>query len=80
MKTYGALNPEQLARLFEMRQEIALTKCNSVFKTKIDKARAEAEAVAFREAAHIVRNTEFVGWTHESRIVEEIAPRSGDQR
>jgi len=70
-KTYGALNPEQLASLFEMRQKIAENMRDGA-KTTLDKALAGREAVCFKEAAWIVRNTEFVGWDAASRIVEEI--------
>lgn len=76
MKTYGAINPEQLARLFEMRQEIAETKRDHVFKKSIDKARADSEAAAFREAAYIIRNTEFVGWNQSMFQVREAEPKS----
>lgn len=60
-KTYEALNPEQLARLFEMRADIAkrFADTDNVSKMRIA---WKTEESTWREAAYIVRNTEFVGW------------------
>ncbi len=60
MKQYGATNPEQIIFMFEMRAKIA------------DSAGLSFAATAWREAADILRNTEFVGWTPGERIVADI--------
>ncbi len=71
MKTYGAINPEQLARLFDMRKEIA-ERVRDSSKTKIEQLLAGREAATFGEAAYIIRNTEFVGWNDSMFKVGEI--------
>lgn len=70
-KTYGALNPEQLANLFTMRAAIALRR-SLIAETKTLEREFEIERSTWAEAAEIIRNTEFVGWDAASRIVEEI--------
>ncbi len=70
-KTYGAINPEQLARLFEMRKDIAQTFRDQV-KAKPAKQLLQREIEIWAEAAFIVRNTEFVGWNASLFEVKEI--------
>lgn len=71
-KTYGAINPQQIIDLFEMRAKIAGGAANHA-TTQKDNALHTREAATWRTAADILRNTEFVGWTHDSRIVDDIS-------
>jgi hypothetical protein len=52
-QAYGVLNPQQLIDLFQMRAR-SLDLVPSV--------EAKAKADVWREAAELLRNTEFVGW------------------
>ena len=56
-KTYGAVSPEQIIELFEMKAKIALMSASEQLKVS-----AEVEARTWREAADLLRRTEFVGW------------------
>jgi hypothetical protein len=57
-KSYGILNPSQLIELFEMRARLADLMASSISPLQHHKAAGEV----WREAADIVRHTEFVGW------------------
>ena len=55
-KSYGAISPEQIIELFEMRAKLCELMGNSVSPTY------KTEATVWREAADLLRRTEFVGW------------------
>jgi len=55
MKSYGAISPVQIIDLFEIRAKLALFDGEQP-------TLAEREAKVWREAADLLRNTEFVGW------------------
>jgi hypothetical protein len=55
-KSYGAISPDQIIELFEMRARLCDLMANSVNPAH------KAEASVWKEAADILRRTEFVGW------------------
>ena len=71
-KTYGAINPQQIISLFEMRAKIADTQANAAHQQR-SAAQWKTEAATWTAAADILANTEFVGWT-EGKRVGELAP------
>jgi hypothetical protein len=69
-KTYGATNPEQIISLFEMRANVVMRPASATMGTRAQVAAARATEYTWKEAADILRNTEFVGWTTGTPVVE----------
>lgn len=60
-KHYKATSPEDLARFFD-RMAVNEGNMEEIAATQRGKLICRSRAVAWRDAANLIRETEFVGW------------------
>jgi hypothetical protein len=72
-KLYSTTNPQAIIDVFEQRAKIADGGVSRA-STRAAKESYRSEAITWRAAADILRNTEFVGWN----VVDE-ATRNGEE-
>lgn len=73
MKLYSTTNPQAIINMFEIQAKAA--EGAATHKSVRQRDLFKREAVTWRAAADILRNTEFVGW-NVGMIVDDVRERT----